>query len=203
MSDHPSAEDVVALYEAHAAAFDADRDRSLFERAWLDRFATGVPAGGDILDLGCGAGEPIARYFIGRGFALTGVDSAPSLIRLCRARFSAHEWHVGDMRALSLGRRFHGILGWDSFFHLTREEQRRMIPRFAEHARAGCRLMFCSGPADGEAIGSYRGRTLYHASLAPEEYRARLADAGFTVLDHRVDDPGCGGRTIWLASFAG
>ena len=32
------------------------------------------------------------------------------------------------MRTLDLGRRFGGIVAWDSFFHLTRDEQRAVVP---------------------------------------------------------------------------
>jgi hypothetical protein len=32
------------------------------------------------------------------------------------------------MRSLTLGRRFGGILAWDSFFHLRQDDQRRMFP---------------------------------------------------------------------------
>lgn len=59
--------------------------------------------------------------------------------------------------------------------------------------------MFTSGPAHGEAIGTFEGEALYHGSLAPEEYRTLLAENGFAVVDHVVEDPSCGGHTIWLA----
>jgi hypothetical protein len=103
------------------------------------------------------------------------------------------------MRRLALGRRFDGLLAWNSFFHLTREDQRAMFPVFAAHASPGAALMFTSGPSDGEAIGSFEGEPLYHASLAPEEYRALLAGHGFAVVAHVAEDAGCGGLTIWLA----
>lgn len=169
------------------------------ERAWLDRFLANIPAGGRVLDLGCGMGEPIARYLIERGFAVTGVDVAPTLIAFCRARFPAQAWHVADMRGLALGHCFHGVLAWDSFFHLARQDQRRMFATFSAHARPGAPLMFTSGPADGEAIGEYEGEPLFHASLDPTEYRALLEGSGFEVVDHRAEDPDCGGHTIWLA----
>src|SRR5690349_18212531 len=104
------AERIIGLYERHARGFDQDRVKSLFERAWLDRFL----AGGAILDLGCGSGEPIARYFVAAGHAVTGVDSSPAMIALCQSRFAGQNWIVGDMRTLALGRRFDGILAWDS-----------------------------------------------------------------------------------------
>jgi SAM-dependent methyltransferase len=193
------AEQIVALYERHARIWDEERGRTLFERRWLDSFERLLPSGGAILDLGCGSGEPIARHFIERGFAVTGVDTAPSLIALCQARFPAQDWHVADMRTLSLGRRFQGLVAWDSFFHLTHDDQRRMFPLFRAHAQAGAALIFTSGPSHGEAIGSFGGEPLYHASLDPAEYGALLEENGFDVVDHVAEDPECGGHTIWLA----
>ena len=38
------------------------------------------------------------------------------------------------MRELALGRKFSGILAWDSFFHLRHDDQRRMFPVFRQHA---------------------------------------------------------------------
>ena len=51
------------IYERHADAWVEVRLRegSLYERGWLDRFCALVPPGGSVLDMGCGAGEPIAR----------------------------------------------------------------------------------------------------------------------------------------------
>jgi cyclopropane fatty-acyl-phospholipid synthase-like methyltransferase len=140
---------VIDLYERHADGYDRDRGRSLQERAWLDRFLGWVRPGGTVLDVGCGMGEPIARYVIERGFGVVGVDSSPSMIDRCRARFPGSEWVVGDMRELELGRRFDGVLAWDSFFHLGMVDQRRMFPRFAAHAREGAPLMFTSGVRGG------------------------------------------------------
>ncbi|MFG0816357.1 class I SAM-dependent DNA methyltransferase [Raoultella sp. FYR_9] len=74
-----------------------------------------------------------------------------------------------------------------------------MIARFAAHARPHAPLMFTSGTHDGEAIGRFEGDELYHASLAPEAYRLLLETHGFELLKHVVNDPCCGGRTVWLA----
>jgi hypothetical protein len=43
-----------------------------------------------------------------RGLHVTGVDSSPTLISLCRQRLPDHEWLVGDMRSLHLPRQFDG-----------------------------------------------------------------------------------------------
>lgn len=192
---------VVDLYERHAQAYDRDRGRSLQERAWLDRFLSHVRPEGTVLDLGCGMGEPIARYLIERGIDLVGVDASPAMTERCRARFPDAEWVVADMRELELGRRFDGVLAWDSFFHLSMDDQRGMFPRFASHARGGAALMFTSGAEEGEAIGSYCEEPLYHASLDPTEYEQLLVTNGFVVEARVAEDPDCGGHTIWLATF--
>lgn len=125
------------------------------------------------------------------------------MIDLCRARFPDSEWIVADMRELDLGRRFHGILAWDSIFHLEMNDQRGIFPRFAAHARKGAPLIFTSGPAEGEAIGTYCDEPLYHASLSPREYEQLLVSNGFVVRAHVTDDPACGQHTVWLATYDG
>ena len=197
------ADDVIALYERHARAWDADRNRHVRpwnDRPWHDRFIGLLPQGGRVLDLGCGSGSPVATAMAARGLRVTGVDTSPTLIGLCRERLPDHDWIISDMRSLDLGQSFDGILAWDSFFHLTPADQRGMFGVFARHAAPSALLMFNSGPAAGEVVGDYRGSPLYHASLSPDAYTALLAGIGFAVIAHAVEDRETGGgRTVWLA----
>lgn len=191
---------IIDLYERHARAFDGDRGRGLWERAWLDRFLALVAPGGAVLDLGCGMAEPMAAYLIAAGRRVVGVDSSPTMIAMCRARYPDHEWLVGDMRTLALSRRFDGILAWDSFFHLHGDDQRAMFAQLAAHAEPGAPLMFTSGTSAGVAMGEYCGEPLYHASLDPVDYERLLTGHGFAVQAHVANDPDCAGHTVWLAA---
>jgi SAM-dependent methyltransferase len=192
-------ERIIGLYTEYALEWDAQRGRDLHERPWLDRFAALLAPGAEILDLGCGSGEPIARDLIERGFSLTGVDPSAPLIELCRRRFPDRPWIVADMRELELGRRFDGIIAWHSLFHLPPDDQRRLFTRLARHLRGGGALMFTSGDEAGETIGTWRGEALFHASLDPGEYESRLAENGFAVVERRLRDPECGDSSVWLA----
>src|SRR5690606_31614427 len=135
------------------------------------------------------------------GFRVVGVDSSPTLIAKCRSRFPEAEWLVADMRKLSINRTFDGLIAWDSFFHLSHQDQRGMFAIFRAHVSPGAPLLFTTGPDHGEAIGSFEGESLYHASLAPGEYRTLLAANGFKVLDHVIEDQNCGRHTLWLAQY--
>ena len=194
-------ERVPGLYEDNATAWDRQRGTDLIEKLWLDRFLNLLPRKPSILDAGCGSGEPIDRYLIERGASVTGVDSSPSLIAICRERFRDQEWIVGDMRSLDLRRRFNGVLAWHSSFHLTPDQQRQLIPRLIAHLMPGGAMMFTSGPKAGESIGEWQGEPLYHASLEPAEYEALLSSNGLRVVEKCLNNPDCGGASIWLAQM--
>lgn len=197
---HHLAEQIPTIYERYALEWDADRNNQQWnDKGWFDRFVKCLPEGANILDLGCGSGMPVAHHLVQHGFRVTGVDTSPTLIALCRKRLPDQEWIVSAMQTVALHRRFDGIIGWDSFFFLTHDDQRNMFKVFAAHAAPSAFLMFNTGPEHGEAIGEYRGEPLYHASLASAEYQMLLDQSGFDVVAHAVEDPAAGGRTIWLA----
>lgn len=191
---------IISHYEVHAREWEADRRNSGWnDKPWHERFIAALPKGAKILDLGCGSGAPVALNMVACGLRVTGIDASPTLVSLCRDRMPGQQWIVADMRSLSLGDRFDGILAWDSFFHLNPDDQRRMFRVFARHSAEPAILMFNTGPAYGEEVGSYRGDPVYHASLDPAEYEAQLDRIGFEISARAVEDPEAGGRTVWMA----
>jgi SAM-dependent methyltransferase len=197
------AENIIGLYERHASAWAGARlkDGYLYERGWLERFCSLIPTNGSVLDIGCGFGEPIARHLVECGYAVIGVDSSEAMIAMFRTRLPTQEAFVSDMRVLSLGRAFDGILAWDSFFHLNFEDQKRMFPILRAHAAPRAALMFTSGPSHGESIGRLEGEPLYHASFDAAEYRRLLDSQGFDVVATVAEDQTCGRRTVWLTQL--
>lgn len=197
------ADRIIGLYRRHAQKWIALRQGRFIERSWLDRFSETLPQTATVLDLGCGAGVPIASYLLANGYDVTGIDSSPELIDAAQARFADGHWQVSDMRGLDLNAQFDGLLGWHSMFHLTPDDQRNLFSVFRRHAAKGATLMFTSGTQAGETLGVFEGEPLYHAGLDAQEYRSLLDASGFEVIDHVVEDPDCGGATIWLARFSG
>ena len=194
-------EHILATYDSVAARFGKERSKTLFERPWLDKFLAHVRPPRRILDLGCGTGNPIARYLVDRRATVTGVDGSAAMIALFQDIVPGATAIHHDMRFLNLGQRFDGILAWNSFFHLSQKDQRAMFPVFANHAAPGAALMFTAGPSAGEVMGTAGGQPVYHSSLDPDDYRTLLAENGFDVLRYAPEDPGCQGHTIWLARY--
>src|SRR5690606_16926928 len=165
-----------------------------------DRFRALLPPGGRILDVGCGAGEPIAAYLAQAGHPVTGVDFAAPMLAIARRRLPRGDWRCADMRTLALSERFAGVVGWDSFFHLTADEQRGTLPRLAAHLAPGGALLLTVGPHAGEVTGRVGGDRVYHASLSPAEYERILAGLGLAIVRFVPEDPACGGRSVLLAA---
>lgn len=188
-----------STYDRHAHGWDAQRIKDLYEKPWLDRALEPVPKGGAVLDLGCGAGDPIARYLIDQGYVVTGVDFAPTMLDICKTRWPDNRWIEADMTRLDLPEKFDAIIGWDSFFHLTPDQQRQTLPRLLRHLNRNGRLLMTVGPRAGEVDGCVEGTQIYSASLAPDEYAAILTKHESELVLFVPEDPSCHGRTVLLA----
>ena len=171
---------IIDLYQRKALDWIESRARaSLFEKPWLDRFRALLPPAAPILDIGCGSAAANGRLS----------DRAWSSRRR-RGFISGHDRRLPKaFSAAGMDRRRYAqaCLAAEVFRHpgvgqFLSPLPRRSTPDVSGVSRAcgaGAALMFTSGPAHGEAIGSFAGEPLYHASLDPAEYRSLLDRNGF------------------------
>ncbi len=188
-------------YEKIAEWYDKHRSRDMFEKSYLDIAISYLKPGAKVLDLGCGMGEPITKYFIDNGFLITGIDGSQKKIDLARSRFPESVFIVHDMRNIELGEKFDCIIAWDSLFHLPQDDQRAMFQTFKQHLNERSILLFTSGSKAGEIYSDNGGESLYHASLSPDEYKKLLNKHHFELVAHKVEDKDCHGHTVWLAIY--
>lgn len=191
------------VYERQADVWHRQRTRDLNERKWLDRFMSGLNPSGRLLDLGCGSGDPIGAYLIAQGFEVHGIDYSRAMIALAQELVPSGHWQVQDMRRLELEGDFSGIVSWDAFFHLTRNEQRTLLPKLVDMIRPGGALLLTVGPGDGEVDGRVGGEPVYHASLSSDEYRDLLSKSEFSDIVFTPEDPDVMERSVLLASGKG
>ncbi|ABD55452.1 class I SAM-dependent methyltransferase [Jannaschia sp. CCS1] len=194
-------EDILPAYAVEAAHWARQRNLDLWERPALEACVADRAPGLRVLDLGCGSGQPIAQWFVARGDVVCGVDGVAEMLAECARRVPEVARVHADMRRLALGRQFDIILAFNSFFHLTPDDQRAMFPVFRAHAAPDARLLFTSGPSAGEAVGQVGTSPVYHASLDPDEYRNLLATHGFELVWFRPEDAELRGHSVWLARF--
>lgn len=175
---------VEAGYDAVSAEFnatrrmqDADALAPLFER---------LPDGARVLDLGCGAGVPVARALAER-FAVRGVDISAGQLALAREQVSGATFVQADMRTFDVPEAsLDAVVSFYAIFHLPREEHAGLFGRIHRWLRPGGLLLASLAWRDEAAYTEdFLGVEMHWSNYAIEEYRQMLAAAGFVVLETR------------------
>ncbi|WP_156308566.1 class I SAM-dependent methyltransferase [Sphingobacterium endophyticum] len=190
---------VFKVYDNVSEWYNENRSKDLIELKYLQELLSHLPERSEILDLGCGTGKPIMEYFLSQNCRVTGVDASWKMLEIAKSNFPNNEFYLMDMRDLNIERKFDAIIAWHSFFHLPVDDQEKLIPRLSNLLNPNGLLLFTSGPENGISWGKINGQDLFHASMSESDYKILLQNNNFHVINHVVEDPLCGGATIWLA----
>ena len=170
-------------YDACARAYHESRkaEAATEIRGLLDRLGDS----GAVLDVGCGAGVPIAQSLAAR-HRLTGVDVSREMVRLARRHVPSGDFRCADVMSVSLEpSSFDAIVAINSIFHIPREEQPALFQRLHRWLRPGGYLL-CTLSHQSEASyteDDFHGVTMYWSNYSLGEYLGILADSGFVVLE--------------------
>lgn len=141
-----------------------------------------LPAGGTVLDLGCGTGVPISELLIERGFHLYGVDASPRMVAAFRARFPNVPVECAAVEDSNFfGRKFDGVVAWGLFFLLDAEVQRRLLARIATMLPSRGTLLFTAPRRSCSWADAMTRQT--SVSLGYDAYRGTLAIHGMSLLE--------------------
>jgi SAM-dependent methyltransferase len=111
---------VVAGYDEIANVYLERFGVSTVRQKWVGRLIDGLPAGGGrVLDLGCGAGIPVARDLDALGHAVVGVDGSAKQVARARRNVPKATFLEADMCqvAFALGS-FHAVGAFYSITHI-------------------------------------------------------------------------------------
>ena len=126
-------------YDACAQAYHESRKTQAPTelRGLLDR----LDDGDAVLDLGCGAGVPIAKSLATR-HRVTGVDVSPEMVRLARRNVPAGNFICADVTSISFNpSSFDAVVAICPIFHLPRGEHPEFFRRVHRWLRPGGYLL--------------------------------------------------------------
>ena len=172
----------------------------------LADFAHNLPVGAQILDAGCGAGEPVAHYFVDRGDTVIGIDVSERMLALARLQVPEATFQAMDMRDLAFqSASFNAITAVYTVFHLPRADHAALFARFAQALKPGGRLLLTlatqeyTGQEEFDREMAFIGRRLPYSHDRPEVALSKLATAGLVVVSARWIETG-GETFYWIVA---
>jgi len=188
----------LSYYAERAEEFRAGtRDHDVSQNiAALLKYIEGKPPF-TILDFGCGPGRDL-KALTALGHRAIGLDGTARFAAMARADSLCEVWQQ-DFLALDLPRGlFDGIFANASLFHVPTQELPRVLRELRTALQPGG-VLFSSNPRGENQEGWNAGRYGVYHDL--EAWRAYLADAGYTELEHYYRPAGLPReQQAWLAS---
>jgi ubiquinone/menaquinone biosynthesis C-methylase UbiE len=192
------------IYDRFAAAYDANR--GVFDTAGvLDAFFGRLGGQkGRVLDLGCGAGEPFARFFVDRGWQVTGVDFSERMLALASRYVPEMKTLCADMRDVKFKPgQFEAVTAIYSLFHIPCTDQTVLLGRFHRWLRPGGKALFTyatkeyTGSDEFGGCKGFMGEELYYSHKSPDRLFSDLEATGFAI--DAADYRNIGGETfLWV-----
>jgi len=174
-------------YERIAETYAAQRNQFKSMR-YLERFVELVPAGGTILDIGCGAGKPVDAFLIEHGFAVHGLDLAARMIALARGNVPQASYEVRDMVDLEPGEyEVEGIVSFYAIFHTPREQHQALLSTFASFMPKGGAILITMGAGEWEGTEDFHGTPMSWSHYGADRNTDLVERAGFRVLLNGID----------------
>ena len=193
-----------ASYDLLAPRYsEVRRDRSVVQ-PYLDRFASLLPPGSLVLDVGCGPGFDAAALRE-RGLRVIGLDRSSGMLHSGLAEWPGPRVQA-DMRALPIGSGVNGLWVSASLLHLERADVPGALGGFRRLlAPGGWLYLSVKARVKGGSGGSWDEKP-YGVDLprwftywSGEELDAALERAGFDVAERR--DSRIGGQH-WIVRMA-
>jgi len=142
-----------------------------------------IPAGADVLELGCGAGVPVtATIAVGRN--LTGVDISAVQIGLARANVPSATFVLADVTTLGFDpATFDAVVAFYSLTHVPRAEHAALFGRIRSWLRPGGLFVASLGVEDSpdEIETDWLGVDMFFSHFSARVNRRLVAETRLVI----------------------
>ena len=187
-------------YDARAGPYCAGRASAgsvAGHEKWLDGLRHLMPADGRVVDLGCGCGLPICKYFCERGYVVEGFDISEEMIRLARdtaivgtAQPMGPAFNVANLEHLDFEKEtLSVVVSLFTISHLPRARHAALFRRIFSWLKDGGAAFLSLGASDNAASrGTWQGVPMVWSHFDAETNLRLLEDAGFEIAWQELEE---------------
>jgi ubiquinone/menaquinone biosynthesis C-methylase UbiE len=170
-------------YQADRCTFDHVKE--------LEEFASLLPKNARVIDVGCGAGIPVAKFLVDSGFEVVGVDFSEKMLRLARRNMPQTTFIRKDMTRLDFAdNSFDGLTAFYSIIHVPREKHSLLFKSFNRILKPNGIMLVCMGPDEWEATEDYYGTKMFWSQYSPQKSLQLVKNGGFEVIFDKILERG-------------
>ncbi len=189
-------------YDRIAERYRAWSKDSPVRLRFLEEILARLAPGSSVIELGCGAGEPVTRRFSERHH-VTGVDVSTEQLRLAAEVAPSATLIAADITAIDFPpASADAVIGFYVFGHVPPDAHRPLLAKAVSWLRPGGLLVINVPVADGDGIDpDWLGVPMYFGAIGEVETLAALTAAGLAVERAQVieeDEDGLVVRFLWV-----
>jgi len=142
-----------------------------------------IPPGSDVLDLGCGAGNPMTAA-LAEGRTVTGVDISETQLEMARRNVPGATFLQADMTTLTFEpASFDAVVAFYSLTHVPRDEQAQLLEQIRAWLRPGGLFLASMGADDepGDVEPDWLGVDMYFSHFGAKANRRLVEGAGLVI----------------------
>lgn len=204
IDDHFSPPSVLHAYNTLAGDYGSGRHH--FDNSTqLHRLGRLIPPNIDALDVACGAGIPVTKYFVDRGDRVIGVDLSDRMLALAQRNVpNATQFIQKDLRDLDFPpNSFDLVTAFYCIFHIDRRYHEAIFQNFHRmlkpngYTYATLASEDYTGQPEFHGVIEFNGKSLPYSHFTAETYRNMVTGIGFELLS--AENLSIGGETmLWV-----
>ncbi|PZR62259.1 MAG: class I SAM-dependent methyltransferase [Chloroflexi bacterium] len=173
----------------------------------LERLLALLPARASVLELGCGAGEPVTRR-LSEAHDVTAIDVSAAQLRLAARNAPRARLVQADVLDLDFPRAsFEAVVSFYALTHVPRARHAQLLAGIARWLRPGGILFGTLGASDapGAVDEDWLGVPMYFSHFDAATNRALVEESGLELVEAEVIEEGesdPGAAFLWVLARA-
>ena len=164
----------------------------------LEKFISLLTKGAHVLDAGTGAGIPLGKFLVDRGFQLTGIDISEKMIAAAKKNVPKGNFLQRDILDLDFpDETFDGLTCVYTLWHIPRETHFEIFQNFKRMLKKDGILMINTGIRESEGLSTFFGQPMLWSNNNPQKTLAQVKELGFSILSEGVLERG-GEYQYWI-----